>query len=152
MTESCPAGPQHLLCDKSGHGPGWHRAKGLPSRRYHCMCHALVCFSDGLIKCQPKATWKGGGLCGLHRLWSIVEGNQGGNWSGRNRNTASWLASSALSNYLTSASQDHLPKTGDAHSGLGPPALVISQEKDLRPRPRHILIKAILQLRFPLPR
>lgn len=120
MTESSPAGPQHLLCDESGHGPGWHRAKGLPSRRYHCMCHALVCFSDGLIKRRPKATWKGRGLCGLHRLRSIAEGNQGGNSSGRNRNTASWLASSALSNYLSYAPQDHLPKTGDTHSWAGP--------------------------------
>jgi len=61
------------------------------------------------------------------------------------RITAYWLASHGLLSLLSCRTEDHQPRDGATHSGLGPLILIVKQDNALQATPMAT------QLGFPLP-
>lgn len=67
------------------------------------------------------------------------------------KNAASWLASLSLLSLFSHIVQDHLPRGGTPHNGLGPPLSITNQEMTYRFLPAS-LMEAFSQWVFHFPR
>lgn len=70
----------------------------------------------------------------------LVDANAGGlrpGWQepGRKKRAAYWLALLGLLDLLSFALQDHLPRSGTTHSGVGPSTTIVNQENALTDLP-----------------
>lgn len=112
-----------------------------PTPSLHYPPHSLLCHFPSVVVLRqwPKATWED--RVYLAYLRNVRAGTQAGTEEGPES-----LGLFSLHSHMT---QDHLPRVGTVHIGLGPLKPIINQGNVSKTRPHANLMEANPQVKFP---